>query len=170
MNNWYLTGMMGSGKSVTAAALAGLAGRGVTDLDREIAQNEKRSINAIFAESGEAYFRDLESRWLERMAARSDLVVATGGGVILREANVHLMKKTGIVIYLETSLETLWQRVRLAKDRPLLKKPNPKAELEKILLSRKKLYESACSLKILTDGRSGAEVARELYGMLGGKK
>ena len=161
-NNIYLIGMMGSGKSVTGKALAALLDATFVDLDAEIEAKQGRTIAEIFAQSGEPYFRKVEAFILEYFSNRNDQVIATGGGIVLREENVQRMKMTGRVVLLKASAETLWQRVRYAKDRPLLNKPDPLGTLQRILDDRANYYEKACHFSIATDGKIAEDVADEI--------
>lgn len=164
--NLYLTGMMGSGKSVTGKRLATRMGYGFADLDTLIEEKEKKSIVEIFSQKGEAYFRDLESKVLKEVSTFDNRVYATGGGIILKSANVQLMKATGKIIFLETSPEVLWQRVKDKKDRPLLKGGHEE-KLVEIYSQRKTLYEGSCDLRVNTDGKTAAQVAEEIFQLLG---
>jgi len=166
IHNIYLIGMMGSGKTVTGKSLADLIDYTFVDLDAEIQTREGRSIPEIFAESGEPYFRDVESSVLEDFSKQSGQVIATGGGMVLREANVRRMKETGKVVLLKASAESLWQRVRYSKDRPLLNKPDPFGTLKQVLSDRESFYENACHFSILTDGKIAEDVASEIREML----
>jgi shikimate kinase len=165
-NNIYLIGMMGSGKTETGKILAELLDEAFVDLDAEIQAKEGLSIPEIFAGSGESYFRDVECSVLEDFSKESGQVIATGGGIVLREENVRRMKKTGKVVLLKTSAECLWQRVRYSKDRPLLNKPDPFGALRQILNDRGTLYENACNFSVLTDGKIAEDVAGEIREML----
>jgi len=164
--NIYLVGMMGSGKTVTGKALANLIDYVFVDLDAEIQAKEGRSIPEIFAGSGEPYFRDLESSVLGHFSKKGGQVIATGGGIVLREENVQLMKKTGKVVLLKASAESLWRRVQYSKDRPLLNKPDPFGTLRQILIDRESYYENACHFSVLTDGMIAEDVASEIREML----
>lgn len=166
MANIYLIGMMGSGKTVTGKALAGLLDYVFTDLDAEIQAKDGRSIPEIFAGSGEPYFRDIESSVLEEVSKQNRRVVATGGGIILRDGNVRRMQESGKVVLLKASAESLWQRVRYSKDRPLLNKPDPFGALKQILSDREGFYEKACHFSVLTDGKIAEDVAGEVQEML----
>lgn len=165
-SNIYLIGMMGSGKTVTGKALADRLDYSFVDLDAEIQKKEGRSISEIFAESGEPYFRGVESSVLEHFSKQNGQVIATGGGIILSEENVRRMKKTGKVVLLKASAESLWQRVRYSKDRPLLDKPDPFGSLRQILNDRGIFYERACHISVLTDGKIAEDVAGEIREML----
>lgn len=164
--NIYLIGMMGSGKTVTGEALADFLDYAFVDLDEEIREREGRSIPEIFAGSGEPYFRDVESSVLEHFSKQNRQVLATGGGIVLREENVRRMKMTGKVVLLKASAESLWQRVRYSKDRPLLNKPDPFGSLRQILSDRESLYENACHFFVPTDGKIAEDVASEIREML----
>jgi shikimate kinase len=158
--------MMGSGKTVTGKALAERLGYTFVDLDAEIQTKEGRSIPDIFVGSGEPYFRDAESSVLEHFSKKAKQVVATGGGIVLREENVRRMKETGKVVLLDASVESLWQRVRYSKDRPLLNKPDPLGALRQILSDRGAFYSKACHFSVLTDGKIAEDVASEILEML----
>ncbi len=160
--NIYLIGMMGSGKTSTGRALAGLGGMKFLDLDEEIESRTRRSLNEIFRELGEPYFRSEEKKALKEAAGEKETVIATGGGIVLDPGNVATMKATGKVIYLASSIETLWRRVREKRDRPLLEVSDPKATFIQLFDERRPLYSSACDEKVETEGLSPEEVARKI--------
>jgi len=159
----FLIGMMGAGKSVTGRSLAGLIQSAFIDLDRNVEARAGLSIAEIFKKHGEAQFREMESRELQALAELPGImVVATGGGLVLRPKNTHWMKDHGTVVYLEGSPEVLWQRVKGNRKRPLLSSEDPKAVLEKLCRERQTLYEEAASLRVKTDGRTAEDVAQEI--------
>lgn len=166
MANIYLIGMMGSGKTVTGKALAASLDYAFVDLDAVIQAQEGRTVPEIFAGSGESHFRNMETSALEHFSKQREQVIATGGGIILNEENVRRMKKTGKVVLLKASPESLWQRVRYSKDRPLLNKPDPFGALQQILSDREALYEKACHFSVVTDGKIAEDVASEIREML----
>lgn len=166
IDNIYLIGMMGSGKTVTGKVLAEFLNYSFVDLDAEIQKKEGRSIPEIFASSGEAYFRDTESSMLEYFSKKKHQVIATGGGIVLRKENAQRMKMTGKVVLLKASAQSLWQRVRYSKDRPLLNKPDPFGALEQILNDRAGFYEDACHFSLMTDGKIAEDVANEIQELL----
>lgn len=153
---------MGSGKTSTGKSLAAMLGLEFTDFDIEIEKKEGRSIAAIFKESGEPYFRDVEASVLKEASQKTDHVVSTGGGIVLREDNVQLMRRTGAVVLLKASAKTLWQRLQYATNRPLLNKPDPLGTMQRILEDREKIYETACHFSVVTDGKIADDVAREI--------
>ena len=162
MPNIYLIGMMGSGKSVTGKKLAALLGCSFMDLDEVVQKRAGCSITEIFIKKGESHFRDLERELLKEAASKDKHVVATGGGVVLSDENSRKMRGTGKVVYLETSLETLWNRVQAKRERPLLAGDQPKETLKNILSKRKALYEKASDFRVPTDGQTDEAVARQI--------
>ncbi len=165
--NIYLIGMMGSGKTVTGKALAELHGAVFVDLDQELEKKYGMTIAKIFEKEGEISFRIREKIILGQFSKQGKQVISTGGGIILDPQNIATMKKFGRVIYLETSLEWLWKRVKDKGHRPLLKSKDPKAALEGILNLRKSIYESAADFKVVTDGKTAEEVAQEIQKKIG---
>src|SRR5262245_42376946 len=118
--NIILTGFMGTGKSTVGRLLAGRLKREFVDMDILIEQRERRSISQIFAGEGEAYFRHLEANLCQELAGREGLVIATGGGALILEANLRVMEQTGLVFCLHCEPEILWQRIGQSQDRPML--------------------------------------------------
>ncbi|OQA57848.1 MAG: Shikimate kinase 1 [Candidatus Omnitrophica bacterium ADurb.Bin277] len=165
-NNIYLTGMMGSGKSVTGKALAVMLDYGFLDLDQEIEKREGRSITGIFAVEGESYFRDVETAVLKWASNLEKHVFSTGGGIVLRDENVGLMRRTGKVILLEASPEVLWERVCRDKNRPLLQTPDPKSSLEKILDGRRARYKATCDYSVMTDDLTAEAAAKNILTLI----
>ncbi len=165
MSHLYLIGMMGSGKTVTARRLAALLGYEFSDLDDMIEKKSGSTIAQIFSEKGEPFFREEEATILKAVSLPSapSKVVATGGGIVLRPENVERMHSTGKVVFLKTSLETLWQRVKQNKERPLLAGNDPKQVLAKIFAERAALYEKASDFSVDTDGQKAESVARKIF-------
>ena len=153
---------MGAGKTATGKALADLVRMGFLDLDEEIESETHLSINEIFQKRGEPFFRAEEKRILCRVTRQTNTIVATGGGIVLDPENVKRMKETGRVIYLAASFESLWNRVRDKKDRPLLRVTDPQGMFYQLFQVRRPLYESSASGKIDTEGLSPEEVAQKI--------
>jgi len=117
--NIVLTGMPGSGKSTIGKALADAMGREFFDSDEEIVREAGKPIPQIFAEDGEGAFRDLESRVIRSLGEKEGIVLATGGGAVLREKNIDILRGNGRIFFLDAALATLVSTA----DRPLSSTP-----------------------------------------------
>lgn len=158
----FLIGPMASGKSVVGRALAQRLGFVFIDTDEEITTGHG-SIARIFADGGEAAFRELETAALSRAASRDEpAVVATGGGVVLAEANRDLLDDS-FTVYLETDLETVRARIEADSDRPLLH-GNPVQRWADILEEREHFYRACASLTVDARTQSVAELAEIIEG------
>jgi len=160
--NIILVGYMGSGKSTVGQALAKERGMRFLDTDAAIEEAEGYSIREIFEERGEKAFRDLETEYLRRLKATTvNTVIATGGGIVLRNENRELLKRTGRVIWLKASAEETLSRVKSDTGRPLLDSAS-EAELagkiERMLRERTPAYGAAASDIIETDGKTVPEI------------
>jgi shikimate kinase len=160
--NVYLIGPMGSGKTAVGRRLATLLGKVFIDSDAEIEKRTGVDIRYIFEREGETRFRARERGVIAELTALDDVVVATGGGVILDAANRSRLSTTGTVVYLETDLDTLVQRTKSSKARPLLADEDPRAVLERLMIVRRPLYESIADLRIQTTGRQVRSVAADI--------
>ena len=113
------------------------------DTDEIIVKQENRSINDIFAKDGEQKFREIEKSVVEKVSDENNLIISTGGGVVLNKENVLNLKKNGVFFYLKTSPEVIAKRLKNDDTRPLLKVDDVKEKLYKMLEIRGKLYEEA---------------------------
>ncbi len=151
--NLVLIGMPGSGKSSVGRELAAYLGREFIDLDDRVAEREGRSIPEIFDRMGESCFRDLETACVRETAGRHGLVIATGGGCVLRGENVRLLKRNGVLIFLDRAPSQLVP----TDDRPLANTPE---RIERLYRERHPLYAAAADLTI--DYYAPAELPRPL--------
>lgn len=149
MKNIYLIGMMGSGKSAVAELCAKKSGLKAVDLDAAIVSDTGRTIPEIFAEHGEQYFRDVESNVLFDLHRLQNLIVATGGGTVLKERNVELMHHSGLIVYLERGVDDIISTID-AEVRPLLA-ANPE-NVRRIYEERRETYEKAAMAVVRNDG------------------
>ncbi len=141
--NLYLIGMMGAGKTTVGRHLAHALGYQFFDTDQLVEQVTERTIPQIFAQEGEARFRDLEAEVLAQLSPFPRLVVATGGGIVLRPLNWSYLHH-GVVIWLDVAVEILLERLlRERSHRPLLATSDPQATLEHLLQQRRPLYGQA---------------------------
>ena len=151
--NYFLIGMMGSGKTSLGKSLANDIDCNFIDLDGEIEKTAGIKINNIFDKYGEKYFRKLEMETSRKVIKNSENnVIATGGGFPINENNFKWMKNIGIIIWLKASAETIFKRIRSSKDRPLLTNPSIQS-IEGILSERMKYYQRA-KYHIDTNGKS----------------
>lgn len=168
-NNIYLIGMMGSGKSTIGKILAKNIYYNFIDVDDFIVKHsEYESINRIFEEKNEDFFRVLEKDAMKELSKFEKTVIATGGGVILNEENIQIMHSTGLVIYLESSIENLVKRLEDSKDRPLLKDVDLKEKLEKLFNKRERFYSQAANLIIDISAKDKDDIVDEIVGILEG--
>lgn len=143
MNNIYLVGFMGTGKTAVGKALAKKKKLQFVDLDDLIEFREKRAISDIFAGDGEPYFRKVEKRALKKVSKEKKFVVACGGGIVLDKENIKTMKKTGIIVCLTASPEVILERTSAYLHRPLLNVSNPRKQIELLLKLRAPYYAQA---------------------------
>ncbi|HLP91037.1 MAG TPA: shikimate kinase [Nostocaceae cyanobacterium] len=140
--NVYLIGMMGVGKSTVGSLLAKELGYGFLDTDEVIVKAAGKTINEIFAEDGEAAFRQLESDVLAQVCAFTRLAIATGGGIVIKQENWSYLHH-GLIVWLDAAPELLLQRLAEDQTRPLLQDPDPENKLRSLLQQRQPLYSQA---------------------------
>lgn len=146
----FLVGMPGSGKSTVGRHLARRLGLPFFDSDHLIEQRLGRSISAYFAEAGEDAFREREQEVIAELAQGPDAVVATGGGSVLREASRRALRAAGQVIYLRSTPEELYRRLRHDTQRPLLQVADPLGKLRALYAERDPLYRETAHFQIET--------------------
>ena len=160
--NVYLIGMMGAGKSTVGKLIAQQLGYQFFDTDELISQVAGKSINEIFATSGEEAFRDLETQVISEICAYKNLVVATGGGMIIRQKNWSYLQH-GVVVWLDVPVEELYSRLKEDTTRPLLRDPDPLGKLNSILSDRLEMYAQAdVRIKVAIDETPERLAARVL--------
>ncbi len=165
--NIVLVGFMGTGKSRIGRLLAKRLEMGYLDTDEIIEKKEGKSISQIFKEKGENYFRKVESEVVEKIANLNGYVIATGGGVVLKQANVNSLRKKGFIICLTTDSEIIWQRVKNNNQRPLF--PNQKEKVRELLKKRAPFYSRA-DLTLNTSRLSEEKVVDKIVSSLPRKK
>lgn len=161
-----LVGMPGSGKSTIGRRLAQRLDRPFIDADAELEDRCGVTVATVFDIEGESGFRDREARLLAELLTRPDVVIATGGGVVVTEANRNLLRRDANVIYLQTSLSELWNRLQNDRKRPLLQADNPRQRLADLLASREALYESVADLTVRSRRHSAEKLTGEIVRQL----
>ena len=161
MKTIVLTGMSGSGKSSVGKVLAGKYHLKFIDIDEQIVLNEKKSINEIFSENGENYFRALEVQTIKNIFEPENLVISLGGGAFENDRTRNFLLNNSTVIYLQTSPEIILNRLKNANDRPLLNNNMNLSAIEKLFNSRKNNYELAHFI-IITDNKNIEDLAGEI--------
>lgn len=145
-----LVGMMGSGKTAVGRALAQRLGAPFLDSDQAIEEAAQASIGEIFARDGEPFFRLRESEVLARLLAGPPAVISTGGGAFMEARNREAIARSGVALWLDADLDTLWERVRHKDTRPLLRTPDPRGTLRALFHGRAPVYALA-PLRVRTE-------------------
>lgn len=166
----FLIGPMGSGKTAVGRQLSRMLDLEFIDSDVEIEARTGVDIPLIFEKEGEAGFREREREAIDALTAREGIVLATGGGAVLKPANRENLSQRGCVVYLQTSVDQQMERTRHGRQRPLLYTSDPKTRLRELLAERLPLYESTADLIVSTDGRRVQAVAEEIVQLLAESK
>ena len=161
-SNIFLIGSMGAGKSTIARRLAATLDKEFVDADRELEQRTGVEIPLIFELEGEDGFRKRERDLLAELVVRKDIVLATGGGVVLSADNRANLAEHGFVIYLDTPVDLLVARVARDRHRPLMQTPDPKATMREIMRIRDPLYRESADIVVKSSHRSSRFVVREI--------
>lgn len=148
--NVVLTGFMGVGKTVIARRVARIMGRRLIDTDELIEKKTGMSIPNIFEKHSQEYFRNIESLVVREISRKSNLVIATGGGVVLRKQNIENLRQNGIIINLTADFEKIYNNLIKSNNRPLIKEKT-KLEIKQIFEERKEFYKDCDFIMDLTD-------------------
>ncbi len=153
---------MGCGKSSVGRRLAQLTGHRFVDSDEIIVEQSGLSISSLFAEVGEVGFREIESKVLADLVGVCGIILATGGGIVTRPENLPVLREIGIVGWLDSAPDLLFERVSRNQRRPLLQTEDPRATFDRLLADRISLYESASEFRVDSSTMSHEEAAREI--------
>lgn len=165
--NLFLVGPMGAGKSTLGRHLAQVLGRPFYDSDRVIEERTGADIPWIFDMEGEDGFRRREAEVIDELTTKSDIVLATGGGAVLRDENRSNLHQRGCVIYLWTPVELQLQRTRNDRNRPLLQQDDPEAVLTRLFEERDPLYREVAHHVIPTTSGNMRKVTDQVLACLG---
>lgn len=165
-NRIFLIGPMGAGKTTIGKQLAQSLGMEFHDSDLEIQQRTGVDIPTIFEYEGEDGFRQREQQVIDDLTQLENVVLATGGGAVLRPQNRQHLSARGIVFYLDCSPEQQFERTYRDRNRPLLQTEDPLARLRELMQARDPLYRSTADYVIMTENRGASAVANEILDTL----
>ena len=162
MNNIFLIGFMGAGKSSVAEGLGTLLKLPVVEMDQYISENEHMTIPEIFEKKGEAYFRQCETELLRSCCTEEARIISCGGGVAMRLENVEVMHSCGTVILLTATPEVILERVKGNNDRPLLQNKKNVKDIAELMELRRPKYEAAADITIDTSKLDVKQVCQSI--------
>lgn len=165
-SNIFLVGPMGAGKTTIGRHLATLVQKRFFDADHEIEKRTGVTIPVIFEIESETGFRRRESMVISELTQERDIVLATGGGVVLLEENRQVLTQRGTVVYLQADIDTLVERTRRDRNRPLLQTEDPRAKIEELLRQREPIYRQIADVVVDTGLRAPSSVARDIVARL----
>ena len=160
--NILLIGFMGTGKTSVSLKLSELLNMKLIDTDGYIEKKENKSISEIFETNGEEFFRKCESETLIELSKEKNLLISCGGGIIVKEENIPIMKKQGKVVLLKATPESIYERVKNDNTRPLLNNNMTIEHISNLMESRKEKYLKAADIIIDTDNKSIKEICQEI--------
>ena len=157
----FLVGLMGAGKTTVGRSLAQRTGLRFFDSDHEIERRRGQTVSEIFAQEGEAAFRELEQQVIDELTRVEGVVLATGGGAVMREPNRRALHERGTVVYLRAGPDELAHRMRNDRTRPLLRGADPRARLRELFRQRDPLYRE-CAHFVIETGRPSPSMLSQL--------
>lgn len=160
--NLMLIGFMGTGKSTVAGKLKQMLQAEQIEMDALIAEEAGMSIPDIFEKFGESHFRDLETGMLRKFKEKKPVIVSCGGGAVLRDENIEIMRGQGKIILLTATPQTIYERVKDNHDRPVLNGNMNVEYISELMEKRKVRYEMAADIVIATDGKTVDEICNEI--------
>ena len=140
---------MGTGKSTVGKKIAERLGFSYIDTDEVIEKTEKKKISEIFNEYGEKYFRDLETEVIKTLQDYDHFIIATGGGMVLRDENVKMLKALGPLVLLYTNPDVIFERIKSVQNRPLIEE-DKLDKIKEILKQRDPIYSKVADFKVDT--------------------
>ena len=169
--NLVLCGMMGAGKTTIGIKIAELTGRRWYDTDGIIVDRYGK-ISDVFEYYGEAYFRKLETEIVKELVLKDELVISTGGGLVLKKENNELLQKNGKIVFLRAKVETLANRLKIDENRPLLQSSTEsiRDRLARLMQERAPIYEMVADYIVDVDGKTCEEIAKEILALCGCEK
>ncbi len=164
--NVFLVGPMGVGKTTIGRVLADLLGLEFYDSDREIEASTGADIPWIFDVEGESGFRTRETRMIEQLTQKKNIVLATGGGAVMSAENREWLMARGVVVYLRAPISQQIERTSRDKTRPLLQTPNPEEKIRELMKIREPLYQEVADIVVDTYRRNPKSVSQDICSQL----
>lgn len=149
--NIALIGFMGTGKTTISQALSRITGFEEVDVDKYIVDNAGMEISDIFEKYGEQHFRDLETKALQELQDRRGQIISCGGGAVLRDENVEILKRGGVIVLLTATPETIFERVKDHIHRPILNNDMSLSHVKELMDKREPRYKSVADVKVNVD-------------------
>jgi len=162
-----LIGMMGAGKSSVGRCLERRTGLTLLDTDEIVSSKFGMSIPEIFAKHGENKFREAEAKAVRAMAIPKKTIIVTGGGIVLQQENVELLRRMGVIVWLDGNEDTLFARASRRRNRPLLQTKNPRRTFSQIFDARRSLYADIADVRVDTSVLTDEEVSVAILSELG---
>lgn len=169
MKNIVLTGFMGTGKTEVGRELARILGWRVIDVDDEIVKVQNMSINEIFGRLGEPAFRQMETDMIRKVSRSRNVIISTGGGAVMRQENMDILREEGVIISLDAKPETIFRRTSSNSERPLLQVEDPLRKIRELLELRRPFYQKA-DITIDTEEKTPLLIAEEVLEKMGWKR
>ena len=160
--NIMLIGFMGTGKSTISKKLSKMTERKEIDMDAYIVEKEGCSINDIFEQYGEDYFREKETKHLIDILKENGAIISCGGGAVVKPDNVKYMKEKGIIVLLTATPETVYERVKSSNERPILNGNMNVEYIESLMNKRRDIYLSVADIIVSTDNRKVRDICNEI--------
>ena len=162
-----LIGMMGAGKSSVGRCLERRTGLTLLDTDEIVSSKFGMSIPEIFAKHGETKFREAEAKAVRAMAIPKKTIIVTGGGIVLQQENVELLRRMGVIVWLDGNEDTLFARASRRRNRPLLQTKNPRRTFSQIFDARRSLYADIADVRVDTSVLTDEEISVAILSKLG---
>ncbi|MGI9317583.1 MAG: shikimate kinase [bacterium] len=161
-SNIFLIGLMGSGKTTVGRKLSNLLGFDFIDIDQALIERTGVTISHIFEVEGEDGFRDRESKALKEISEMENVVVSTGGGIVVRSENLEIMRNHGTVVFLDVPIRVLWNRLKDCQHRPLLQVDEPRKRVAQLIDERTPLYLRAADIHLKVASDSANRTAKRI--------
>jgi shikimate kinase len=161
MKNIVLTGFMGTGKTAVGRELSRLLNMKLIDVDTEIERAQNMTITELFKQFGEQRFREIETEMIKNITRNMNIIISTGGGVVLKQENMDALRVNGIIVCLKAKPETILNRTNNNNERPLLQVGNPLERIRDLLNFRNPFYEKA-DIIIDTEEKTPLHIAEEI--------